>query len=154
MTDNYTLSDGVNDEDDTIQLSVDELQTLTENNVEASLPNFWTNYLNAIFDNTNVTLDLITDKIYTTKTDLEYLWKVLDYITRLAHSLWQLTLNYIITGYIFSNNITEVELYMWWSAVYAMIGSTTTEITSYIYKQTSTYYMEIKGDDTEFSRSR
>lgn len=87
MTDNYTLSDGVNDEDDTIQLSVDELQMLTENNVEASLPNFWTNYLNAIFDNTNVTLDLITDKIYTTKTDLEYLWKVLDYITRLAHSL-------------------------------------------------------------------
>jgi len=50
--------------------------------------------------------------------------------------------------------MTEVELYMWWSAVYAMIGSTTTEITSYIYKQASTYYMETKADDTEFSRSR
>lgn len=84
MTDNYTLSDGANDEDETVQLSVDELQTLTDNNVAASLPNFWTNYLNDIFDNTNVTLDFNSDKIYTTKTDLEYLWNVLDYVTRFA----------------------------------------------------------------------
>lgn len=84
MTDNYTLSDGANDEDETVQLSVDELQTLTDNNVAASLPNFWTNYLNALFDNTNVTLDINSDKIYTTKTDLEYLWNVLDYVTRFA----------------------------------------------------------------------
>lgn len=90
MTDNYTLSDGANDEDETVQLSVDELQRLTDNNVAASLPNFWTNYLNAIFDNTNVTLDFNSDKIYTTKTELEYLWNVLDYVTRSADVLWQL----------------------------------------------------------------
>lgn len=87
MTDNYTLSDGANDEDETVQLSVDELQTLTDNNVAASLPNFWTNYLNAIFDNTNVTLDFNSDKIYTTKTELEYMWNVLDYVTRSADVL-------------------------------------------------------------------
>lgn len=90
MTDNYTLSDGANDEDETVQLSVDELQRLTDNNVAASLPNFWTDYLNAIFDNTNVTLDFNSDKIYTTKTELEYLWNVLDYVTRSADVLWQL----------------------------------------------------------------
>lgn len=48
----------------------------------------------------------------------------------------------------------HIELYMWWSAVYAMVINTSSDLTSYILKQTAIFYASSGSDDPLYVRSR
>ncbi|XP_066145515.1 endothelin-converting enzyme homolog [Euwallacea fornicatus] len=131
---NYTRRDGENGEDSTKKFSFKELQEITDDNVENPVKDFWIDYISLIFQDTNVTIDSQNDSLFISETELPYLFTVLDYVS--------------------SQPLEHLELYMWWSAVYAMIMSTSSDITSYIEYQISEYYASKRPEDTVYVRSR
>ncbi|XP_066245414.1 neprilysin isoform X2 [Euwallacea similis] len=132
LNDNYTR--GESEEDPIKKISFKDLQEKTDNNVENPVKNFWIDYISLIFQDTNVTIDPHNDSLFITEKELPYLFDVLNYVS--------------------SQPSEHVELFMWWSAVYAMIMSTSSDITSYIERQTSMYYASKRPEDPIYVRSR
>uniref|UniRef100_A0AAR5PYJ0 Endothelin-converting enzyme 1 n=2 Tax=Dendroctonus ponderosae TaxID=77166 RepID=A0AAR5PYJ0_DENPD len=135
LQENFTLPEGDYGEDETRRISFQKLQNLTDSNVRKPMPDFWINYISSLFETTNVTIDPHSDAFLITETELGYLWNVLDYVS--------------------SEPQMHIELYMWWSAVYAMIINTSSDLTSYIVKQTAIFYASSGSeDDPLYTRSR
>ncbi|XP_050300077.1 neprilysin isoform X2 [Anthonomus grandis grandis] len=132
---NYTLPQGDTGEDQTHNVTFKKLQELTDNNVEKLMPDFWINYISLIFEGTNVTINESSDYLFITDVELGYIWGVLNYVSSLPRE--------------------HIELYMWWSTVYAMILSTTSEVSEYILAATAVYYASTYQDDESvYVRSR
>ncbi|KAL1505409.1 hypothetical protein ABEB36_004982 [Hypothenemus hampei] len=132
LNENYTLlqeSGYLVDE----KFSFKEFETLMENNMEIPLEvNFWVNYITNIFRwHSNVTIDAQTDYLYIRETESEYLWQILNYIQQQPP--------------------IYIELYMWWSAVYAIISNTSWTITDILLKVALSYY---ESDPDIFVKSR
>ncbi|XP_060530222.1 endothelin-converting enzyme homolog [Cylas formicarius] len=131
LTANYTQPDDGEGEDETKNMTFRQLQEFTANNVPNLDPMFWVTYVDAIFENTNVTIEPDVDLLYVTETELTYLYKILEYVTSLPEK--------------------HLEIYLWWSTVYAMVINTSADVVDYITKQMSVVY----GDsDVAYSRSR
>ncbi|KAF7275221.1 hypothetical protein GWI33_012070, partial [Rhynchophorus ferrugineus] len=129
---NFSLPEGEGGEEETRKVTFDELQLLTDNNVKSPMPKFWINYVESIFENTNVTLDPAVDFLYTTETEMGYMWSVLEYISE--------------------QSSVDLELYLWWASVYSMIINTSSDIAEYMLTEASLMYAG--SDDSVYSRSR
>lgn len=116
--------------DDLYTISFESLQMLTNEVLLAPQPDLWLKYFKYLFAGTNVTIDPSTDLLYVTDVDLEYISRIVPYV--------------------FNTPGIHVELYLWWSSVYAMIINTSTSIVSYIRKN-----LEIFGTNPSYvARSR
>ncbi|CAH1963552.1 unnamed protein product [Acanthoscelides obtectus] len=110
---NYTDPD--QEEDDNYSVSFSTLKDLTDSVSSTGRSDFWENYFQQLFAETNVTIDPTKDRLYVTQTDVAYLKSVLKYT--------------------YDTPDSHLELYMWWTTVYAMIISTSSEVAEYINKQ-------------------
>lgn len=110
---NVTQSTG--SADDVFSIELNKLQSLTDNVLPSPQPNLWLNYFNYLFKGSDVTFDPGKDLLYVTDEDLEFIEKILPIII--------------------NSPSIEIELYMWWQAVYVMIMSTSTSVADYIDKQ-------------------
>ncbi|KAJ8915864.1 hypothetical protein NQ315_015475 [Exocentrus adspersus] len=110
---NYTNPDET--EEDTFSMTFSDIQSQTDIFLEERESNFWMSYFENLFTGTNITIDPETDLLYTTQLDVQYLLRILKYILE-------------------SSKI-HVELYMWWTIVYAMIINTSSDMVEYINKQ-------------------
>lgn len=133
LTANYSLPEGDGGEDETRNVTFKHLQDLTDKNVKTKLPDFWMNYVSYIFKDTNITINATSDCLFITDTEIAYLWHVLQYVS--------------------SQPAVDIELYLWWSTIYAMIINTSSEITEYIEHQAASYRGST-SDESVYVRSR
>lgn len=74
--------------------------------------NLWVTYFQYLFKGTNVTIDPEQDLLFVTDADVEFLERILPYVVELSP--------------------LDIELYMWWNTVYAMVLSTSTTVADFI----------------------
>lgn len=117
-------------EDDTYALTVDNLQHEIDDYIKTPNPAFLTTYLSYLFNNTNITIDTKSDLLFVTKLDVLFMKMIIDYLSELPD--------------------VNIELYMWWSSVYAMIFNTSSDIAEYITKQLNLF----SGNTDSLVRSR
>lgn len=91
------------------------LQSKTDEVLPTPQADFWHKYFEYIFVDTNVTVDIKKDRLFITDSDLGFLQSIIPYIE--------------------ATPLVNIELYLWWNAVYAMIMSTSTALADYIDKQ-------------------
>ncbi|CAH1115507.1 unnamed protein product [Psylliodes chrysocephalus] len=106
-------------EEDKFSITVENLQNEIIDYLKKPNHNFFTTYFSYLFNNTNVTINNASDLIYVTKGDVNYLKRIMDYLAELPD--------------------INIELYMWWSTVSAMMFNTSSDIASYILKQVSAF---------------
>lgn len=75
-------------------------------------PDLWVKYFQYLFIGTNVTVDPEKDLLFVSTADIEFLEKMLAYIV--------------------DSPPLDIELYMWWQTVYAMVMSTSTTVADFI----------------------
>lgn len=117
-------------EDDTYALTVDNLQHEIDDYIKTPNPAFLTTYFSYLFNNTNITIDTKSDLLFVTKLDVLFMKMIIDYLSELPD--------------------VNIELYMWWSSVYAMIFNTSSDIAEYITKQLTLF----SGNTDSLVRSR
>lgn len=83
-------------------------------------PDIWEKYITNLFQGVNVTVDTNKDELYIPQLEEEYLMRILDFLLHTPE--------------------IELELYMWWITVYAMIINTTSDIIDFVTKQTAVFY--------------
>ncbi|KAG5890093.1 hypothetical protein JTB14_003656 [Gonioctena quinquepunctata] len=119
------------EEDDTFSITFKELQTQTDELLPNPEPDIWLKYFNFLFSGTNVTMDPKKDLLYVTEMDLRFLKRMLKYVRATPD--------------------INLELYMWWATVYAMIINTSSDVMEYIGKQLSSFG---RGTISNVARSR
>ncbi|CAH1159649.1 unnamed protein product [Phaedon cochleariae] len=103
----------------TFSVTFEALQKMTDKNLAIPQPNLWNDYLSNLFDGTNITINPEKDLLYVTDMDLLYLNKIMKFVS--------------------DSPGINLELYMWWATVYAMIINTSSDVVEYISKQMSVF---------------
>lgn len=94
---------------DLVYMTADELQNSTDSLIYPKSTPVWRKYLKILFDDfKNVSLDLNTEKLLTSRPDIFYLQSVVQYILELPK--------------------LEIELFIWWNIVEELAVHTTTDI--------------------------
>ncbi|CAG9861144.1 unnamed protein product [Phyllotreta striolata] len=120
-------TDPFEEEDETYSIPIRKLQQ----EIAGKQPkNFLIDYFNELFNRTNVTINPDSDLVYVTDADVTYLKTVVNYLSETPD--------------------VEVELYTWWTSVYAMIFSTSDNFTEHIKKELNSY----ARDQEKIVRSR
>ncbi|XP_074037562.1 endothelin-converting enzyme homolog isoform X2 [Leptinotarsa decemlineata] len=118
-------------EDDTFAITFADLQTQTDQLLQNPEPDVWLKYFNYLFKGTAVTINPKKDMLYVTAMDLQFLKRMLQYVQ--------------------GTDDINLELYMWWATVYAMIINTSSDVVDYISTQLN-YFSS--GSSSNVARSR
>lgn len=94
---------------DLLSLSVLELQNATDRLIAPQTVRIWQQYLNIMFEDIpEAKLDLLKDRILTSKPDIIYLEHIVEFISQ--------------------TSLLEMELYIWWSVVEELVLHTSSDI--------------------------
>ncbi|XP_074037560.1 endothelin-converting enzyme homolog [Leptinotarsa decemlineata] len=122
---NYTLTG----EEDSYSITLEYLQSQTDDYLSTSLPNFWPKYIKYLFSGSHIKIRSKNLSVYTTTGDFEYLNLVLEYLSTTPD--------------------INIELYMWWVTVEKMILSTSSDIIYYVTKETNDSYETYAGSEEQ-----
>nr|XP_023023032.1 neprilysin-4-like [Leptinotarsa decemlineata] len=122
---NYTLTG----EEDSYSITLEYLQSQTDDYLSTSLPNFWPKYIKYLFSGSHIKIRPKNVSVYTTTGDFEYLNLVLEYLSTTPD--------------------INIELYMWWVTVEKMILSTSSDIIYYVTKETNDSYETYTGSEEQ-----